>query len=636
MRKLNILPLLVEHADELVAQQRELFASGAIDSVAFSFTLVPEGVPPLDKAAECVRRFHVFQEQLRPLGIPCGILLQATWGHGWTPDEPTDFQRIVRLDGTTQYTMCPEDERFRTYIAQAVATAASARPDFMMLDDDTRFITGRCACFCPLHAALYNQATGQTLSPDELREAVAHGESAAREMDAVLQRSMERFARLVREAIDHVDAHIPCSFCLCAEDVRHATTVARILAGMGQNPVIRINNGHYLQDSPRALPQWLYSTARQVSALPADATVLCEPDTCPQNRYSTSAAMLLAHLVLSAFEGCDGGKLWITRLGTFEPESGRAYREILRRNAGLVDAVADLHPKWEGVRIPLPDEPPFNFPPHPTPDGWHEAMARMGIPIHFGKGPAACAALSGGQADELSDDELRRLFQGNVLLDGSAAEALARRGLSSLCGCEAFPWDLPHVSLETLGDGTPMAAAGRYARLQPISAGAKVVSTLWHRAYALATERSELAPGAVICHGTSGASVVTIANWLGGEGFNAFGIFNETRKAQLIGLLDQLSRLPVWHPGDGELFLKAGTIAEGGRIVVIANLSLDVHEELLLCGPWAEESRQVTRLQGDGSWREVGHGRRGDAWCLQTSLIPLEVAALKFSAPSPL
>ena len=129
MRLLNILPLLTDHADELVEQQRELFQAKAIDSVAFSFTLVPEGIPPLDKAAECTRRFRIFQAKLRPAGIPCGILLQATWGHGWTPDEPTDFQRIVRLDGQTQYTMCPEDERFRKYIETAVFTAASRRTD---------------------------------------------------------------------------------------------------------------------------------------------------------------------------------------------------------------------------------------------------------------------------------------------------------------------------------------------------------------------------------------------------------------------------------------------------------------------------------------------------------------------------
>ena len=634
MRKINILPLFEEYADELVAQQRELFAGKAIDSVAFSFTLVPEGTPPLDKATECVRRFRVFQEKLCPLGIPCGILLQATWGHGWTPDEPADFQRIVRLDGSTQYTMCPEDEGFRDYIFRAVVIAASARPDFMMLDDDTRFITARSACFCPLHTALYNKEYGTLFTPDGLREAVSRDEAVARRMDAVLQTSMQRFARLVRDAIDHADPRIPCSFCLCAEDVRHAPAVARILAGEGQPPVIRINNGRYLQDSLRTIPQWLYSTARQVAALTPDITVLCEPDTCPQNRHSTSASMLLAHLLLSAFEGCGGAKLWITRMAAFEPNSGTAYREALCRFAGMVDATLVMRPQWAGVRIPLPEEPPFNFPPRQVPDGWHGTLGRMGVPIHFGKGPALVTTLSGSQIDEFSDDELGEVFQGNVLLDGSAAETLDRRGLSDLCGCGALAWNLPHVSLETLADGTPMQAAGKYTHLRPLSAAAEITSTLWHRAYPFAESRTELAPGAVVVRSSVGG-VITIANWLGGEWFEAFGMLNESRKAQLVTLLNRLSPLPVWYPDDAELLLKAGTLADGARVVVAVNLGLDCLSELPLRGSWLDPVPEIRRMQGDGSWRALELRRDGGGYVLATSLAPLEVAILRLSVISP-
>ena len=631
MRRINILPLLVEHADELAEQQRELFQSGAIDSVAFSFTLVPEGIPPLDKAGECTRRFRVFQEKLRPLGIPCGILLQATWGHGWTPDEPTDFQRIVRLDGTTQYTMCPEDERFREYIAQAVFTAASARPDFMMLDDDTRFITGRNACFCPLHTTLYNHEYGQSWRADELREAVAHDEETARQMDAVLQKSMQRYARLVRDAIDRVNPQLPCSFCLCAEDVRHAPAVARILAGEGREMVVRINNARYLRDSLRTMPQWLYDTARQVASLPSEAVVLCEPDTCPQNRYSTSAAMLLAHQLLSAMEGCSGAKLWITRLGQFEPKSGQAYREALRQNAGMLQTVFELHPVWQGIRIPLPAEPPFNFPPRPVASGWHEVLARMGLPMHFGKGSAPCLALGKEQIETRNDEELRYLLQSNLLLDGGAIETLTRRGLAQLCGCEGHSWELPHVSFERLLDGTTMAAAGQYARLNPLADNAEVASVLCHRAYAFSPTDSELAPGTVITRRQDGTCVTVIANWLGGEWFNAFGMFNETRKTQLVSLLNRLAPMPVWYPEDAELFLKAGLLPDDTHIVVIANFGLDHQQEIPLCGAWMDAYNCVQRMQGDGSWAPLPLRRQAERFILETSLLPLEVAILRIS-----
>ena len=172
MHKINIAPLLVNHAEEITADIVNLYQANVIDSVAFSFTLVPEGVPAIDKAAEYSRRFKVFQKLLQEKGVPTGILIQATWGHGWVPDSPTDFQKIVRIDGGSQYTMCPEGEPFRDYVRKAIMTAAATQPDFFMLDDDTRFITGRSACFCPLHTALFTDKTARHLSSAHLRAAV--------------------------------------------------------------------------------------------------------------------------------------------------------------------------------------------------------------------------------------------------------------------------------------------------------------------------------------------------------------------------------------------------------------------------------------------------------------------------------
>ena len=236
MHKINIAPLLVNRAEEIVSDLTDLYKKKIIDSVAFSFTLVPEGIPPLDKAAECARRFKVFRKLLKANKVPTGILIQATWGHGWVPDTPTDFQLIRRIDGNSQYTMCPEGEPFREYVRKAIMTAAAAKPDFFMLDDDTRFITGRSACFCPLHTALFNEKTGRNLTSDQLREAVKSSVEDAHIMDDILQESMNKYARLIRDSIDAVNPDIPCSFCLCSQDVRHAPSVAKILAGNPTTP----------------------------------------------------------------------------------------------------------------------------------------------------------------------------------------------------------------------------------------------------------------------------------------------------------------------------------------------------------------------------------------------------------------
>ena len=452
MRKIDIVPLLVNHAEEITKDIVTLYNQKVIDSVAFSFTLVPEGIPPFDKSAEYTRRFQIFQKLLKGTGVPTGILIQATWGHGGALDSPSDFQKIRRIDGGSQYTMCPEGEPFRDYVRKAIMTAAASQPDFFMLDDDTRFISWRTACFCPLHTELFNKKTGRNLTSDQLREAVKSSTEDAHIMDGILQESMVKYARLIRDSIDAVNPSIPCSFCLCSQDVRHAPAVAKILAGNTGETVIRINNSRYLSESMRNIPSWLHSTATQVAAFDDDTTIICEPDTCPHNRYSTSAAMLRMHIVMSAFEGCKGGKFWITRTSAYEPNAGKAYRRTLADTSKQLDAIYAMKPQWCGICIPLPSKPVFDYPTSPATGGWHETFGRMGLPIFFSKNPENAVALAAPQVNILSDDEIKALFKHNVLLDSGAAIALTKRGFADLCGCSAEPWSLEHVTFEQEDD----------------------------------------------------------------------------------------------------------------------------------------------------------------------------------------
>ena len=630
MHKINIAPLLVNHADEIVADIVSLYNSKVIDSVAFSFTLVPEGVPPVDKAAEYARRFKIFQKLLKEKGVPTGILIQATWGHGWVPDTPTDFQQIRRIDGNYQYTMCPEGEPFRDYVRKAIMTATSAQPDFFMLDDDTRFITGRSACFCPLHTALFNEKTGRNLTSDQLREAVKSSKNDALIMDGILQESMVKYAHLIRDSIDAVNPSIPCSFCLCSQDVRHAPAVAKILAGNSGEAVIRINNARYLQDSLRNIPSWLHFTATQVAAFDDDVTLICEPDTFPQNRYSTSAATLRMHVTMSALEGCKGGKFWITRMSSFEPNSGAAYRKALADISNQLEAIYAMKPQWSGICIPMPSKPVFNYPSSPTSGGWHETFGRMGLPIYFSKKPGNTVALSALQINVLSDDEIKELFKRNVLLDGGAALALTKRGLADLCGCTAEPWSLEHVTYEQ-EDGNeimPFSNSGIYL-LKPAH-GTTVLTNLYHRSFIFDTNQKQLAPGALIHEKPNGTTVITFAHEYGwNDGLRSFGMFSETRKQLFVKCFQKLDAIPAWYPDDAEILLKAAILPDGSKLVVALNIGLDTLDELPLLGAWTKTDA-VSQLSSDGEWRPVATTRRHDgALTIQKSLKSLDFILLK-------
>lgn len=104
---LNIVPMLPEHREELAADTLDLLRRGCINRTAFILTLVPEGNPPADKAKVLGERFEQFRAALGKTDMPVGILIQATIGHGWVPNTPSEFQRIVLPDGERPYMFCP-------------------------------------------------------------------------------------------------------------------------------------------------------------------------------------------------------------------------------------------------------------------------------------------------------------------------------------------------------------------------------------------------------------------------------------------------------------------------------------------------------------------------------------------------
>ena len=127
--------------------------------------------------------------------------------------------------------------------------------------------------------------------------------------------------------------------------------------------------------------------------------ILDEPDTCPQNRYSTSASMVHAHLSGTILEGAHGAKHWITRLADYEPQSGVAYRKILKKYSKFYNVLADTVKgiKWNGFRIPLLGTPKFVFgdfeetnitenhwgAAQEQPNGWANCVIeRFGLPMY--------------------------------------------------------------------------------------------------------------------------------------------------------------------------------------------------------------------------------------------------------------
>ena len=421
----NIVPAIDGHLDGQVADCVELCRETPVDAHALCASLVPEGCPPQDKAAALAHRFRRLRASL-PADVPLGVLVQSIMGHGWTPSSPAPFRRIVCADGREPYVFCPLDPAFRDFLRRQLSVLAALRPAFFLLDDDTRLRTGRDACFCPLHLAEFSRRTGREWPDrDSLRAALSADPALAAAWERLRLDTIAGLARDVRRAFDAVDPAIPGAFCFCEGDVGDALPLARILRAPGQAPVLRLNNGRYLHDGNRDLPLHLLRTERQRLSLPPGepATILDEPDTCPQNRYSMSATDLHLHVSLGLLSGCGGAVLWLTRLHSWEPASGVAYRRMLSRNAGFYRELLTLAGgaeagsrqacsiAWGGLRIPLARPAAGAGAAEPPPGGdWGSLLlGRMGIPYAYVRpdeaGQSALAALSAAFPEPLPDGD---------------------------------------------------------------------------------------------------------------------------------------------------------------------------------------------------------------------------------------
>ena len=83
MHNYSIMALDTEHLEEICQDIKEQYETGVTSCALFMMKLVPEGNPPAYKAAVMCEKYRLFQGKLRSMGIPNGVLVQATIGHGW-------------------------------------------------------------------------------------------------------------------------------------------------------------------------------------------------------------------------------------------------------------------------------------------------------------------------------------------------------------------------------------------------------------------------------------------------------------------------------------------------------------------------------------------------------------------------
>ncbi len=630
LRTLHVMPLLPGSERELAEDAQMLLNTGVCTDIAAIMTLVPEGDPPEDKARILGDRFTAFRKVFKGDAAHLGILAQATIGHGWAPDEPSKYQKIIHPNGTPAYQMCPLDLEFQDYLRSMFQHLALLRPAFFMVDDDFRLLTGRNGCFCPLHLAQIGSRLGRVFTRADLLDLLRRDSTAAHAYDTLLLDSLMGLAGIIRDAIDAVDPSIPGSFCACYGDIRHAGPLARRLAGANSPQIVRINNARYLTSEMRTFPTRMYHGAAQIAGLDSGITILAETDPCPHNRYSTGAHLMHAHYTGSILEGCHGAKHWLTRMDFFQPASGAAYRAILRQYHGfyetLFEAVQKSAPS-DYVAAALPSAPVFNpAPDHGDSGGssktWSAVMGVLGLPCNYARMPNLPAMMTGEDVELFTDEDLQTLLKNGLLLDGSAAEVLGRRGLADAIGVRAESWTGLAVSAERWGK-VILQGDLRYTRLEPLSTRTRIHSTLLHRKSGVSQAFTELGPAVTLFENTAGGRVAILAASCGaGNSLVAPGrsFYDEDRKRELVDLLAFVCGKPIafYYPGDAEVYLKLRRFADKRYLLAFCNLGHDPLDVISLASPYAIIRSEM--LATDGTWQDVVCSNG----CIQTPLLPAE------------
>ena len=630
----SIMGLDTDYVDEICIDIKEQYEKGITTCPLFCMTLVPEGNPPADKVGMLTKKYLLFKEKLDKLGIPSGVLVQATIGHGWVLGEMFPYQRYTGIiNGLPENVVCPYDEGFREYIYNVFRTIATCHPTHIMVDDDFRQL-GRTGggCGCPLHIKRFNELMGTNFTREELFNKLKADTEGTSEYTKIFletqKEAVTQTAEFMRKGIDSIDPNIPASFCSVGYNLEFGSDIAKILSGKNNPVVLRLSHGNFAPAGARFFSRTFFKAAAQMAKNKDKVDIfLAETDTCPQNRYSTSAYSLHTHFTGSILEGTKGAKHWITRLSCFEPESGKAYRKILSKYKGFYESLSNIanNINWFGCRIPVLKEAKFIIGKsfnlgEDYYNGWGECvLERLGIPMYFSADNGGALCLEGKV--KLTDSEIKEALKGTVILASDSAKDLIERNFGEYLGVDVKEWGGKSITTELILESNKTCSAQVKAQqLITTSEKTTVDSMLCNEV----TSLEHLFPGCTVYKNSLGGTVITFAG-TPRTNYNivdAFSFLNESRKNQFVRLLKDSIKLPLYYKGDEEMYLKAGYLPNGTIIVAAFNIGLDHIDEIEF-----EIFTEVNRLEillPNGNKENVEFTKNENTYTLKVSAHTLE------------
>ncbi|MBE6667090.1 MAG: hypothetical protein E7607_02115 [Ruminococcaceae bacterium] len=623
----SVTPLLEDHFEKRVADLVDQHKRNISTCPLFSVVIQPQGDPVWNRSKDIAKKYARYKKELDKHGVPSGILLQSTFGHGTASLEPAPYQFMepldisaasaYSLDGKSIFAYCPKDERTLDHLCEEIKTIAKEGPSVLMLDDDVRLIVrpGYC-CACPAHMAEFNKRCGTNHTKETLyKHLLTCGEKdpLAKAFVELQRETLVHAVTRFREAVDSVDPTIQGINCTSGDECDSVIYTNPIWCGKGNPTIVRTPNGTYAPESVKTISDTMRRAAVCGARLHDNGIqiALAECDTIPYNRYGKNARYLHTHFTASILEGLKGSKHWITRMSSYEPSGGVAFRDILAKHSGLYEKLSTLSDEltFVGANSAFTEQKWYNF---GTANRWRyhsnfwasKIFERLGLPFYFSNKHYGATFLEDTIGKDLPDGEIKNMFNaGSVFMSAEVARDLCDRGYGNLIGVTVTPFDYDkfgRIEYEAFTDDASLYCQKQknLTLLTPISENTETVSYNFRRENGALVNVS---PAVTKFNRGDGKFTVVYCGTPDAEHkyTEGFSFLNETRKQQFISLLKDAGALPVYMPSDNELCLRAGYLKDGTLLAAIFNLSYDPEEKTVLY--LEKEPKSVSVLDENGN-----------------------------------
>ncbi len=426
-----------------------------VDEVALFETITHHLYIPLDVYAKRMQLAAKRIGEFHKAGVKsAGINVLCTIGHineGWSYMPPLPFQPMVGHDGAVSTgCACPNTREMRDYVKEKYRLVAEARPDFIWVDDDIRMHHHGVAwgCFCPTCLKIFAKRSGLKLSRVRLVK-VFDDPKNGRLRRLWIEQNIETIESLmadIAEAVQKVDKKIALGLMTAGASWTTYTGQAfgRWFTALKATKA-RPGGGFYSDAAPGEMLRKAFDCGQQRTILPAKvADVQYELENFPYQILKKSKTALVDECTLALGYGLNG--IAFNMLGTTTtekdfmpwidsiPAARPVWEEWVANSAGL--PTAGLWPAWSpklmAERAVRKGESWLGW--HPQYDvNRPKALFDIGLPL-AADAPGCAAVLCGRIAEAFTDEELKKMLSGGVIMDTETLSVLEERGLGSLTG----------------------------------------------------------------------------------------------------------------------------------------------------------------------------------------------------------